>query len=368
MLVVAKRIAENQTKEFIPIAQPELNGNEYQYLCDAFKSTWIGSTGDYINRFENEFSKYCDAKYGVSVSNGTAALHLALIALGIKAGDEVVVPDLTFPATINAVLYTGATPVIVDIEKDSWCIDPIKFKNVISKKTKAVILVHLYGQPCDMDALIQISRENNLKIVEDAAQAHGASYKGKRIGSFGDVSCFSFFGNKIITTGEGGMCVTNSSELSEKMRTFRDHGMSKQKRYWHDEIGYNYRLTNLQAAIGCGQLERIEFFINERRKIEEKYKLILKDLFDIKWPKDFPDRSRVTWIVSGCCETKKQLLKKLSENQIDSRPFFYPLSSMPIYEKYTFEPCRVSYEISRTGFSLPTFIGIDFEQIKSCFA
>ena len=241
-----------------PVAIPNLNGNEFKYLTDAFLSTWISSSGKYIDKFESEFSSYSDCTYGVTVSNGTVALHLALVALGISEGDEVIIPDLTFAATINAVLHANATPVIVDIGKDSWCISPDEIKKAITSKTKAIIPVHLYGQPCDMGAIMKIAKKYNLKVIEDCAEAHGAMYGDKKVGSFGDIGCFSFYGNKVITTGEGGMCTTNNSELNNKMRILRDHGMSATKRYWHDIVGYNYRMTNLQAAIGLAQLERIE--------------------------------------------------------------------------------------------------------------
>ena len=200
-----------------PVAIPNLGGNEFKYLADAFLSTWISSTGSYINKFENEFSQYSDCSYGSAVSNGTVALHLALVALDIGVGDEVIVPDLTFAATINAVLHANATPVIVDVEENSWCIDPKEIEKSITPRTKAIIPVHLYGQPCDMGAIMKIAKKYELKIIEDCAQAHGAMFNNQKVGSFGDVGCFSFFGNKVITTGEGGMCTTNDPLLNKKI-------------------------------------------------------------------------------------------------------------------------------------------------------
>ena len=214
---------------YFPVATPYVNGNEFKYLTDAFLSTWISSSGKYIDKFESEFSNYSDCSYGVTVSNGTTALHLALVALGIGEGDEVIIPDLTFAATINAVLHANATPVIVDIEKESWCINPSEIKKAITARTKAIIPVHLYGQPCDMDAIMEIAKTYKLKVVEDCAEAHGAMYRNQKVGSFGDIGCFSFYGNKVITTGEGGMCITNDLVLDERMRNLRDHGMSKTK-------------------------------------------------------------------------------------------------------------------------------------------
>jgi len=269
----------------IPISSPDLSGNELKYLTDAFKSTWISSSGEFINRFEQNFARYCECSHGVAVANGTVAIHLALVTLGIKCGDEVIVPDLTFAATINAVLHANATPVIVDIEKDSWCISPTEIKKAISPKTKAIIPVHLYGQPCDMEKIMEIAKENNLYVIEDCAEAHGANFKDRKVGSFGDISCFSFFGNKVITTGEGGMCVTNNQKLDNKMRELRDHGMSKTKKYWHNYPGFNYRMTNLQAAIGVAQLERIEEILANRNKIELKYREVLINCENIEFQK-----------------------------------------------------------------------------------
>jgi len=347
---------------YFPVAIPNLNGNEFKYLTDAFMSTWISSSGEYINRFEEGFSKYCDCKYGVSCSNGTAAIHLALLALGIGEGDEVIIPDLTFAATINTVLHANATPVIVDIEKESWCIDPKEIRKAITPKTKAIIPVHIYGQSCDMGAIMSIAKEHNLKVIEDCAEAHGAKYDGQKVGSFGDIGCFSFFGNKVITTGEGGMCVTNDIELDEKMRILRDHGMSKTKRYWHDLVGYNYRLTNLQAAIGLAQLERIEDIHKNRRKYEKNYREIL-DIDKFTFQNDCENRTRITWLVSILIDeriNRDEYILKLKGKGIDARPFFYPLSDMEIYKPYCKSATHIAHKISKIGLNLPTY-----ESLKS---
>ncbi len=353
---------EYRQNVYFPVAIPNLNGNEFKYLTDAFMSTWISSSGEYIGKFESEFAKYSDAKYGVACSNGTVAIHLALVALGIGEGDEVIVPDLTFAATINAVLHSFATPVIVDVEEDSWCIDPKEIEKAITSKTKAIIPVHLYGQPCDMGAIMEIAKKHNLKVIEDCAEAHGAMYGGQKVGSFGDIGCFSFYGNKIITTGEGGMCTTNSEELNDKMRILRDHGMSKTKRYWHDVIGYNYRMTNLQAAIGLAQLERIEEIHKNRRKYEENYKEILpNDKFAFQ--SDCENRTRVTWLVSVLLNEsidREEYIQKLKNQGIDARPFFYPLSDMEIYRPYCKVETPVTHKLSKVGLNLPTY-----ESLKS---
>jgi len=347
---------------YFPVAVPNLNGNEFKYLTDAFMSSWISSSGEYIDRFEESFSQYCGTQYGIAVSNGTAALHLALLALDITAGDEVIIPDLTFAATINSVLHTNATPVIVDIEEDSWCISPVEIEKAITKKTKVIIPVHLYGQVCDMDSIMKIAKKYNLKVIEDCAQAHGAMYDNKKVGSFGDIGCFSFYGNKVITTGEGGMCTTNSQILNDKIRILRDHGMSKTKRYWHDVIGYNYRLTNLQAAIGLAQLERIEYIHQNRFKYEIEYKKVL-DNSNFVFQKDLEKRKRITWLVSILISQnidKEQFMYKLKDKGIDARNFFYPLSDMDIYKQYCKRYTTVSHKVSKSGFNLPTY-----ESLKS---
>lgn len=356
-------------RSYIPVAQPNLNGNELKYVTDVILSTWISSSGKYIDKFEEDFSKYIGMKYGISTSNGTTALHLALLALGIKAGDEVIVPDLTFAATINAVLHSNAIPVIVDVEEESWCIDPEEIKKAITSKTKAIIPVHLYGQPCDMDAIMEISKENNIYIIEDCAEAHGAKYKGKNVGSFGDISCFSFFGNKIITTGEGGMCLSNNINIDSKLRQLRDHGMSKEKKYWHDMVGYNYRMTNIQAAIGCAQLERIDEILKIRESIEKKYKDIFVKYDYIKSQMVFKNNNKVSWLVSATLEQKNvdDFIEHFKKNEIDVRSFFFPLSEMDIYKNYKFSDNYVSKKLSKIGVNFPTHIDVDFNQISIAF-
>lgn len=347
---------ECSNNQHIALAQPQLNGNEYKYLMDALLSNWISSTGKYVTQFEEGFSKYCGVNYGVAVSNGTVALHLALVALGIGKGDEVIVPDITFAATINAVIYTGATPVIVDIEENSWCIDPYEIEKAITPNTKVIMPVHIYGQPCDMERICDIAQKHDLYIVEDCAEAHGAEWNHKKVGSFGIVSCFSFFGNKVITTGEGGMCITNSAELNEKMRILRDHGMSRERKYYHEEVGFNYRMTNLQAAIGLAQVERIDEILKWREKIEEEYRNVFLKSNGISMQKnDLDGRKKIAWLVSVLLDADKRddVLEELKKNNIDARPFFMPLSDMEIYKKYA-RKCIVSKKISTMGINLPT--------------
>ncbi len=348
---------EFSTRIKFPIAAPNLSKNELDYLIDAYMSTWISSSGKYLDRLEKDFADFCGVENALTTSSGTTALHLALLALDVGPGDEVIVPDLTFAATINVVLYAGATPVIVDIEPDSWCMSPEAFRAAITPKTKVVIPVHLYGQPADMGSIGNIATEHGIRIVEDCAEAHGASFGNSQVGAIGDIGCYSFYGNKIITTGEGGICVTGDKRLADKMRLLRDHGMSKEKRYWHEDVGYNYRMTNLQAAIGCGQLERIQSILSEREQIRAHYQKELKGCNWLEFQSDsLPNRKNVVWLVSGLlkdCE-RDDVISKAKSKGYELRPFFYPLSSMPLYEKYAAEPCKVSAYVGRHGISFPT--------------
>lgn len=353
----------------VPVADPDLRGNEFKYLLDAFLSSWISSRGQYILDFEKNFSDFCSCAHGVAVSNGTVAIHLALEAMNIPKGSEVIVPDLTFAATINAVLHANLKPVIVDIERDSWCIDPAEIEKAITPKIKAIIPVHIYGQPCDMGGIMDIARRHDLRVIEDCAEAHGALYDGRKVGCIGDIGCFSFFANKVITTGEGGMCVTNSDALDDRLRLLRDHGMSKTKKYWHESIGYNYRMTNLQAAIGLAQLERIDDIIEKRRMVESIYKEKLSSLKMIEFQRDdLPLRKKITWLVSLLIKNGKRdyYIEKLKNNGIDSRPFFYPLSLMDIYKPYVFSNTN-SLIISKEGINLPTSHNLETDKMEKIY-
>lgn len=361
-----KDYIECDDKQHVSLAQPQLNGNEYKYLMDAFLSSWISSIGKYITLFEEKFAEYCGVQYGVTTSNGTTALHLALTALGIGKGDEVIVPDITFAATINAVIYTGALPVIVDIEDDSWCIDPDEIEKAITPNTKAIIPVHIYGQPCDMGRICEIAQEYDLYIIEDCAEAHGAEWNKKKVGSFGIISCFSFFGNKVITTGEGGMCITNNKELNDKMRMLRDHGMSRERKYYHEVVGYNYRMTNMQAAIGVAQLEHIDEILLWRSELEQKYRKVLAEIPGLQLQKNnLANRKKIAWLISVLINENKRdmILSNLKENNIDARAFFIPLSEMEIYKEYA-RDCIRSKKISKMGLNLPTTFEIDDSKIE----
>lgn len=352
-----------------PVAEPEIGEEELRNVIEAVKSGWISSRGEFIQRFEESFARYIGAKHGIAVSSGTAALHLALAALGIGPGDEVIVPDLTFAATINAVLYVGAKPVIVDVNPDYWCMDPDEVRRAITPRTKAIIPVHLYGHPCDMDPIVEVAEKHGLYIVEDAAEAHGAEYKGKRVGSFGDISCFSFYGNKIITTGEGGMCLTNSSELAKKIRILRDHGMDPAKRYWHNMVGFNYRMTNLQAAIGLAQLSKIDRFIEKKRRIAKIYEEELSSIHGITPHPEMPWAKCVFWLYSILVDsrrlgiTRDRIAEELGREGIETRSFFYPLHEMPIYQRYATSHYYVSSDLSRRGLNLPSSVKLGEEDV-----
>lgn len=355
----------------IHVAEPEIGEEEISNVNNAMNSGWISSKGSYILEFERKFSNYCGVKFGVSNSNGTASLHLALRALGIGPGDEVIAPNLTFIAVPNAVKYCGATPVFVDSTLDYWNIDPQKIEEKISSRTKAIVVVHSYGYPCDMKPIMEIAERHNLFLIEDGAEAHGAKYNGKKVGSFGDISCFSFYGNKIITTGEGGMCLTNNEELYDKMMILRDHGMNKNVKYWHDVIGYNYRMTNIQAAIGVAQLSKIDRFIEIRKQQAGLYLKLFREKEEnklIRFQKKEKWATPVNWIFSLIIDTARagidrdKIMGGLYENNIESRPLFYPLSHLPPYK--TNESFPISEYLSGGGISLPSGVSLKTKDIE----
>ena len=343
-------------KKMIPVYEPNITKREWKLVKECLTTGWISSIGKFVTKFENDFSKFCSTRYGIAVSNGTAALHLALATLGIGKGDEVLVPSLTFVATANAVTYTGAKPVFVDSELTTWNMDPKDILKKITKRTKAIIPVHLYGHPAEIDTIKKIAKKNKLYLIEDASQAHGAEYKGKKIGSFGDMACFSLYGNKIITTGEGGIIVTNNKQLARASRFLRDQAMDAKRRYWHSKIGFNYRMTNLQAALGVGQLERIEKIIRAKRKIAQLYSSALKGMPGITLPPQRAKVKNVYWMYSVLVEPyiikRDTMMHLLLKNGIDTRPFFYPVNKMPMYRGA--HPCPVAESISKKGINLPS--------------
>jgi len=360
---------EYNTRINIPIASSIIYGEEYSNVLECLDTNWISSQGRFVNLFEKKFAEYNNSKFAVTAMNGTAALSLALMALGIKRGDEVIVPNLTFAASINAVLFIGAKPVIVDVMEGDFGMNPKQVLASITKKTKAIMPVHLYGYCCDMLSIREIAQQHNLFIVEDAAESIGAKCNNKYVGTLGSIGCFSFFGNKIITTGEGGMCTTDDESLYHKMLQLRDHGMSKTKKYWHDVVGYNFRMTNLQAAIGCGQLNRIESLLLKRIEILNLYKKHLKSEY-FKFINEPANRNSVVWLVSCLLKNLDTVnfinIAKDSYN-IDIRSFFYPLNKMPIYKKYCKIDVTESIRISSVGVNLPTLLNLsENEYINIC--
>lgn len=359
-----------EVAKMIPTGEPVIGEEELKNVIAAVKSGWISSKGKFIPEFEEKYASYCGFKYGVANSNGTVALHLALLALGIGQGDEVIVPTITFIATANAAKYTGAKPVFVDSHPDYWCLDPETIERAITPRTKAIIPVHVYGHPCDMDAVMAIAKKHKLYVIEDAAEAHGAEYKGKKVGSFGEINCFSFYGNKIITTGEGGICLTDDEKLAAKMKILRDHGMNPEKSYWHDIVGYNYRMTNIQAAIGVAQLEKIDRLVSKKREIARWYSEGLKELAEkrlIKLPPEMPWARSVYWMYSILVEddfgiSRDGLRQKLAGKEIETRPLFYPIHSMPPYN--TGESFPVAKELSRKGISLPLGASLTKDKVE----
>ncbi|MFC1822871.1 aminotransferase class I/II-fold pyridoxal phosphate-dependent enzyme [Thermodesulfobacteriota bacterium] len=352
----------------IPIAEPSLNGNEARYIYDCLSTNWISSKGRYIEQFEEAFAIFCGTQYAITVMNGTASLHLALVSLGVGPGDEVIIPSLTFIATANAVSYTGATPVFVDCDRGTWTISPSEVEKAITPHTKGMIPVHLYGQPCHMNALEKIAKRYNLWIVEDAAEALGARYQGKPVGSLGEIGCFSFFGNKIITTGEGGMLVTDDPEIAARARMLRDHGMSRDRKYWHPEIGFNYRMTNLQAALGLAQMERIEDILKQRCRLTKDYQNRLSNAEGLIFQQVINYAESICWMFSVVLDeskcppdTRDRILQAMEKNHIECRPFFYPIYKMPPYYQKIRDP-NTEY-LSKNGLNLPSFLNISEQAI-----
>lgn len=354
----------------IPIAEPKLGGKELEYVTECVTTNWISSQGAFVRRFEADFAKLLGVPHALAVSNGTVALHLALAAYGVGPGDEVIVPDLTFAATINAVLYTGATPVLVDVAGDTWNLDPAALSDAITPRTKAIMPVHLYGQPAEMDPILAIARKHGLIVVEDAAEAVGATHKGVPCGAIGDCGTFSFFSNKLITTGEGGMVVFKDDAIAARARKLRDHGMNPQKRYWHDEVGFNYRLTNLQAAIGCAQLEQLDGFLARKMEIAAHYSRRFEGIAGIETPAKLPGFGNSYWVYSvildcvGLGLTRDEVMARLSKAGIDTRPLFYCAHDMPPYKAYAGNRAfPVSSHLSANGLSLPSSVSITEAQL-----
>lgn len=352
----------------ISVAQPKLAGNEKKYVLDCLETNWISSNGKYINAFEQEFAAFCGVKHAIAANNGTTALHLALVALGLQPGDEVIVPTVTYIATANAVRYCSATPVLVDVSPDTMNIDPAAIEAKITPKTRGIIPVHLYGHPADMTRVNDIAQRHGLWVLEDAAEAHGAEVEGKRVGGLGTCATFSFFGNKIITTGEGGMITTDDDELAAKLRLFRGQGMDPQRRYWFPVVGYNYRMTNIQAAIGLAQMEGVNQALSERERLAGWYNEALAELQqDILLPVRQSWAKEVYWMYNiflrdGDEQKRDAVMRSLDEAGIETRPVFYPMHVMPPYKEDGVYPVADLW--AQRGINLPTHQDLTREDVQ----
>jgi perosamine synthetase len=350
---------------FIPVCEPLLKGNELAYVIDAVNTGWISSSGKYVREFEEKFSSYCGVRYGVAVCNGTVALHLALVALGIGKGDEVIIPNFTMVASAFAVCYTGALPVFIDAEFDNWNIDPNLIEKSVTARTKAIMPVSIFGHPCEMDSIRAIAKKHGLYLIEDAAESHGAEYKGKRVGSLADVTTFSFFANKNITTGEGGMVVTDDEELFNKARYFRNmcFALDGPRNYTHEHIGFNYRISNLHAAIGCAQVEKAEEYVALRERNGNLYRKYLADIPGIRPQTSRPYVRHAQWmngivldpLVYG--RSRNELVDHLGDEGIETRSFFIGMNRQPALLAYGcsgIERYPVTDSLSQNGLYLPS--------------
>lgn len=359
----------------IPVNEPLLDGHELQYVSDCVTSGWISSAGKYISDFERKWADYCGRKHGISVCNGTIALELAVEILDFPQGAEIILPDFTIISCAQAITKAGCVPVVVDCDPDTWCMDVSRIEAAITPKTRAIMPVHIYGHAVDMDPLMNLAKKYNLKVIEDAAEVHGAEYKGKKCGGFGDISCFSFFANKIITTGEGGMILTDSDELAEKLQSYRNLCFQSKQRFLHEEIGHNFRFTNIQAALGLAQLERIEKFVERKREMAQMYNKGLASL-PVQLPAEKSWAKNVYWMYGLVIDEKtgitaKELAVRLKEKEIETRPFFLGMHEQPVFRKAgLFEGASfpITERISRYGLYLPSGQAITDDQINNVVA
>lgn len=342
-----------------PVTEPHLDETDRAHLLDAFDSGWISSQGPYLARFEADFARFTGTSHALATANGTVALHMALLALGVQPGDEVIVPTFTYVATANAVAYCGATPVLVDCEIDTWNLDTEAVESAITRRTVGVLPVHLYGMPCDMRGLRSIASRKGLWIVEDAAEAHGASIDGRRVGTFGEIGTFSLYGNKIVTTGEGGVVTTHHAELARRMALYRGQGMDPNRRYWFEVVGHNYRMTNLAAALGVAQMAKIDRLLEAHRQVGAWYREFLLGCDEFVFQEERPGFESAHWLASlrwrsaeNRPELRDALLTRLAHEGIDTRPFFYPMHAMPVHASK--ERFPVADLVSSSGLNLPS--------------
>ena len=359
-------------KKFINVSEPKLSNKTKDYVLDCIKTEWISSSGSYLESFEKKWAKYCNMKYAVSVTSGTAALIVALKALNLKPGDEVIMPSFTIISCALAIIEAGGKPVLADCDLDTWCIKKDEIKKKISSRTKAILIVHMFGHPANMDEIKEIIKNKKIDIIEDAAESHGSKFKNKVVGSFGKISCFSFYVNKLITTGEGGMALTNDKSLYNKMRNLRNLAFNKTRRFSHNEIGYNYRMTNIQAAIGLSQLEKITEHIKIKRqntflynKILTSYELPISLPYEKKWAKS------TFWmygiVIKNKKMTAKTLSRKLFEKKIETRPLFLGMHEQPVFKKmnlFKSDSYPNTEHLSKYGLYLPSGLRLNKSKIE----
>jgi perosamine synthetase len=364
----------------IPVNEPRLGERELEYVAECIRTGWVSSAGHFIEEFEQKWAEYCGRKYGIAVSNGTVALQLAIACLGLKPGDEVIMPTFTIISCAQAVIYNGGIPVLVDAERRTWCMDVEQVKNRITKRTRAIMAVHIYGHPVNMDPLLELADKHGLMIIEDAAEAHGAEYLSghntshltwRRCGSFGTVSCFSFYANKLITTGEGGMVLVDDPKLAEKARSLRNLCFQETRRFYHEELGFNFRLTNLQAALGLAQLERINEIVARKRWMGQEYSRRLKDIQGLQLPVEEPWARNIYWMYGVVLSEEtgmnaSEFAQRLRERGVDTRPFFLGMHAQPVFQQRGFfknEHYPVADWLSRQGLYLPSGLALTEEQL-----
>lgn len=372
-MIGATEVINNRSNEFIPVNEPFFNGNEKKYLQECIDTGWISSEGKFVTDFENQTATLTDRNHGIAVSSGSAALDVALQALDLNLGDEVILPTFTIISCASAIIRAGAMPVLVDSDTETWNMDVAQIEEKITLKTKAIMVVHTYGLPIDMDVVLKIAKKYNLKIIEDAAEAQGQVYNGKPCGSFGDISIFSFYANKHVTTGEGGMILTDDEQLAEKCRSLRNLCFKKEQRFIHDELGFNYRMSNLQAAVGLAQLENLSFSIDKKRKIGAFYTSHFQHIEDVQLPLVKESFAKNVYWVYGLLvkksskHTREQMVKKLAQEGVGTRPFFWCMHEQPVFKKmglFNDEHYPIAESLARNGFYIPSGLGLVKEQMQ----
>jgi perosamine synthetase len=351
----------------IRVSETLLDGNELAYVSECVTGNWISSAGSFVPRLQEAFAAAVSCRFAIACSSGTAALHLALAAAGIGEGDEVLMPAFTMIATANAACYVGAEPVLVDSDPRTWNIDPERLADKLTRRTRAVVAVHTYGIPAEMDPIREFAQRNGLLVIEDAAEAHGARYHGHPVGSIGDVAAFSLYGNKILTSGEGGMVTTDDERIAEVARELRDHAFSRERHFWHRRLGFNYRMTNLQAAIGLAQVERFEQLLERRRANEQRYREALAGIEGLQLPPAVP--GSVTWMFGVRVEDsfgigRDELRRRLASAGVETRTFFVPMHLQPIHHRrFAGQRYPVAEQLGRTGLYLPSGPGLEDDEI-----